>query len=222
VLEGRDAVIMSNEWSASFGTETEDGRTVNHQYSKGADFEEGFRRIVAQAVGPELAYFSLLRPCSELWVARRFANLSRYHLAFRSCNRAFVTDPALRLEDWCGVCDKCCFIDLMLSPFLAASELADIFGGREPLADPALAPRFRTLVGTSGRAKPFECVGEVDECRAALVMAAARPDRKGWPMLSALAGEVRATGSVPSPGDLLRPLGDDCIPDEYSLQDQLV
>ena len=110
-------------------------------------------------------------------MAREFAALTQYHGTFRSCNRAFHIDPAHRLDHWCGHCDKCCFIDLILAPFLPAADLAAIFGGAEPLADPALAERFRALLGTSVASKPFECVGEVGECRAAAVLAAARPDR---------------------------------------------
>ena len=107
-------------------------------------------------------------------MARKFAGLAQYHATFRSCNRAFHIDPALRLDHWCGRCDKCCFIDLILAPFLPADELRQIFGGQEPLADAvARWPRFRALLGTSAASKPFECVGEIGECRAAAVLAAA-------------------------------------------------
>jgi hypothetical protein len=112
------------------------GRAVNHQYSKSMEFEAGFRQVLAGALGGRLAYFSALRPFTELWVARKFAELAQYHATFRSCNRAFHIDPAARLDHWCGRCDKCCFIDLILAPVPAASDLRQIFGGAEPLADP--------------------------------------------------------------------------------------
>ena len=167
VGHGHDAVVMSNEWSASIGTRTVAGRSVNHQYSKSAAFEEAFAAVLDQSIGPLPAFFSLLRARSELWVAERFARLTRYHRVFRSCNRAFHLDPALRAERWCGRCDKCCFIDLVLAPFLPEAELSAIFDGAEPLADPRLADRFAALLGTAGD-KPFECVGDVEECRVAL------------------------------------------------------
>src|SRR5271170_2264548 len=47
VLEDRDAVVMSNEWSASIPTLQYQGRPVNHQYSKSADFEAAFRGVLA-------------------------------------------------------------------------------------------------------------------------------------------------------------------------------
>ena len=93
VLDGRDAVIMSNEWSASIPTMEVDGRPINHQYSKSAAFEAAFRAVLAGSLGTPLSYFSELRPFTELWVALRFAGLTQYHGTFRSCNRAFHLDP---------------------------------------------------------------------------------------------------------------------------------
>jgi UDP-N-acetyl-alpha-D-muramoyl-L-alanyl-L-glutamate epimerase len=221
LLDGRDAVVMSNEWSASAGTLTAAGRVVNHQYSKSMEFEAGFREVLADALGDRLTYFSALRPFTELWVARKFAGLTQYHATFRSCNRAFHIDPAARLDRWCGRCDKCCFIDLILAPFLPASELRQIFGGAEPLADPALAGRFQALLGTSPAGKPFECVGEVSECRAATVLAAGRPDRADAALLHTLAAQF----PPPDPATveaLLRPVGEHWIPDAYAADDLLV
>jgi hypothetical protein len=221
LLDGRDAVVMSNEWSASVATLQAGGRVINHQFSKSMEFEAGFRQVLAGALGGRLSYFSALRPFTELWVARKFAGLTQYHATFRSCNRAFHIDPALRLDRWCGRCDKCCFIDLILAPFLPAEDLRQIFGGAEPLADPALADRFRALLGTSAVSKPFECVGDVGECRAAAVLAARRPDRAGTALLQALAAEFRPPGR-PTIEALLRPVGGHWIPDAYAADDLLV
>ena len=230
-LNGRDAVVMSNEWSASIPTLEDHGRAINHQYSKSAAFEAAFRSVLAQAgaqlPGPGMPdYFSALRPFSELWVAQRFARLTQYHSTFRSCNRAFHIDPARRLDHWCGQCDKCCFIDLILAPFLAPADLDRIFSGQEPLADPdphgELAGRFRTLLGTSPASKPFECVGEVSECRAAATAAAARPDRAGGKLLQALAGELAGRPELTPAAGLLRPLSEHFIPDAYAADDLLV
>src|SRR5262249_14092269 len=154
-LDGRDAVVMSNEWSSSIATLEVDGRAINHQYSKSLAFESGLRAVLSGAVGDGLQYFSALRPFSELWIARRFATLTRYLDTFRSCNRAFHIDPTRRLDDWCGRCDKCCFIDLILAPFLDRATLAAIFRDREPLDQPDLADTFRTLTGLSAQTKPW-------------------------------------------------------------------
>jgi UDP-N-acetyl-alpha-D-muramoyl-L-alanyl-L-glutamate epimerase len=225
VLGGHDAVVMSNERSASAATVVVDGRPVNHQWSKSLAFEAAFRDQLARSLDGGPAYFSLLRACSELWVARRFADLPIYHAAFRSCNRAFTLDRDRRAAEWCGTCDKCCFIDLVLAPFLAADELSAVFGGREPLRDAALTDRFRALVGSGPDAKPFECVGDVDECRAAVQLAAARPDRAGTSVLRTLVTEVDAGGTdtggtgdaTAGAGALLRPAGPHHVPDGYRL-----
>ena len=221
LLNGRGTVVMSNEWSASVATLEDAGRPVNHQYSKSAAFEAGFRQVLAGTFGGQVTYFSALRPFTELWVARKFAALTQYHATFRSCNRAFAMDPGRRLPHWCGRCDKCCFIDLILAPFLPAAELRRIFGHAEPLDDPALADRFRALLGTAPVSKPFECVGDVTECRAAASLAAARPDRAGTPLLRALAAELPALDPSEAAG-LLRPVGEHAIPDSYATSDLLV
>jgi hypothetical protein len=223
VLHDRGAVVMSNEWSSSVGNLLVGDRMVNHQWSKSEAFEAGFRAVLAGSLGGAVDYFSRLRPYSELLIAERFARLDRYHRSFQSCNRGFHIDPAQRLDHWCGQCDKCCFIDLILSPFLDAATLRDVFGGREPLDDLALLPRFEDLVGTSGDTKPWECVGDVDECRAAVTLALARSDRADTPVLRALA--ARLGPDLPPPAaveSLLRPRGAHFVPDAYATDDLLV
>ena len=212
VLDGRDSVVMSNEWSASSGTVEVDGRSVNHQYSKSWGFEQQFRAVLEASV-TGMQWFSALRPYSELWVAERFAGLERYHLAFRSCNRAFTIDPARRLDHWCGRCDKCVFIDLVLAPYVTAERLREVFGGAEPLEDPTLAERFRGLLGDDLVNKPFECVGEVTECRAAVLLAVRRADRAGTTLLHELAAEIT---EVPDLDAFLRPMGPHAIPPEHA------
>jgi hypothetical protein len=216
VLEDRDAVVMSNEWSASIPTLEFDGRPVNHQFSKSEEFEAAFRGVLAdQGCLPE--YFSWLRDRTELWVGREFASLRPYHASFRSCNKAFYTERARRFAHWCGQCDKCAFIDLILAPFLPAGALRQIFTVTgEPLDDPALKPKFRSLLGAG--AKPFECVGEVTECRAAVLLAARRDDRAGTGLLQELAAEVAGWPDAPSEAEIaamLRPVGRNFIPDRY-------
>ena len=223
VLEDRDAVVMSNEWSASVPTLEFDGRPVNHQFSKSEEFEAAFRGVLAnqgsrQARNPDLPdYFSWLRDRTELWVGERFAALGPYHASFRSCNKAFYTERARRFAHWCGQCDKCAFIDLILAPFLPAEALRQIFAvSGEPLEDPALKPKFRSLLGAG--AKPFECVGEVTECRAAVLLAARREDRAGSGLLQELAAEVASWPDAPSEAEtaaMFRPVGRNFIPDRY-------
>lgn len=223
LLDGRDAVVMSNEWSASSGNAERNGRVVNHQWSKSLTFEDLFRAALAETIPAMVEYYSWLRPFSELWVADRFLPLERYHLSFRSCNRAFHIDPAHRLDHWCGQCDKCAFIDLILSPFLPRERLEAVFtAGPEPLANAELIGPFRALLGLSGDIKPFECVGDVDECRVAIVLAAEREDRRDSALVQQLAAETRPLipGDVaPFAQTLLRPLSEHRIPAAHAPAD---
>jgi len=190
---GRGSVAMSNERSASSATTKGEFGPVNHQWSKGLAFESGFRSLVQGRI-PGFEYFSWLRDRSELSIAEAFARLTDFHDVFRSCNRSFHQEPARRLETWCGTCDKCLFIDLALAPHLPAEDLRRIFDGREPLENPALDAQLEVLVGTGDAIRPFECVGDEAECRSALVLAAARPDRQANERLQRLAREI---GEVP-------------------------
>ncbi|HET9967197.1 MAG TPA: hypothetical protein VFQ68_03105 [Streptosporangiaceae bacterium] len=217
VLGDRDAVVMSNEWSASVPTLEYQGRPVNHQYSKSEEFEAAFREVLVASDGPLPEYFSWLRDRTELWVGEEFAKLGPYFASFRSCNKAFYAERARRFTYWCGQCDKCAFIDLILAPFLPAQVLRRIFAVTgEPLEDPAMAGKFRSLLGAG--AKPFECVGEVTECRAAVLLAARREDRAGHGLLAGLAAEVAGWPDAPSEAEteaMLRPVSRNFIPNGY-------
>jgi hypothetical protein len=216
-LEGRDAVIMSNEWSASSATLEVNGRAINHQWSKSEAFEGAFRRVIAEAMGEGLQYFSLLRPFTEVWIAEQFAGLDQYFGHFRSCNRAFTIDPARRYDHWCGECDKCAFIDLVLAPFVPKATLENVFRvkGIEPLANPELREQFRTLLALTPDAKPWECVGDVSESRVAARLAAVRADRLGDEQLAELAKEAETFDDPPAE-ELRRPLGTHFISERYA------
>jgi hypothetical protein len=163
--QGIDAVLMANERSASAGNFVWNGVEVNHQFSKSRRAERLLADAVAEIEGaPQI--FSILRPASELAIANVFARLEQYHSAFTSCNRVFQLDPEKRLGSWCCDCDKCRFVFLILAPFLPPAKLIEIFG-KDMLDDPDQYDGFALLTATGGD-KPFECVGEVEECLAAI------------------------------------------------------
>ncbi len=189
VLGQHDTVAMSNEASADQPTlVTDDGRAVNHQWSKSSAFEDAFAALVRTQVHPGMVYASFLRPASELSIARRFATLTAHHGSFNSCNRAFH----LRGEttEWCGHCPKCRFVFLVLAPFLDPEQLVAIFG-RDLLEDDAQVDGFAALAAIGGH-KPFECVGEEEESAAAIRCLASRPAWQDHAVVQALA---RHTGS---------------------------
>jgi UDP-N-acetyl-alpha-D-muramoyl-L-alanyl-L-glutamate epimerase len=89
VMSGCDAVVMSNEHSANIPNLQFNGVEINHQFSKSLEFEQDFAEYVEHFISPSISYFSLLRPLSEIEIARRFAKYPQYFGKFRSCNTAF-------------------------------------------------------------------------------------------------------------------------------------
>ncbi len=174
LLYGYDGIAFSNESSASVENFTRDGQPINHQWSKGWAFERAFAAIVRAEVASDLVYYSYLRPLSELAVAERFAALDRYHAHFSSCNRNFKILGPRPESRWCGECPKCHFVFLALAPFMTKPALLAIFG-RNFLDDPALTAAYDALLEW-GAHKPFECVGEGRESRAAMAALATRAD----------------------------------------------
>jgi hypothetical protein len=167
LLYGYRWVVFSNESSADEATLTdEQGRRINHQYSKSLDFETDLRATISREVSADIDYFSLLRPLKELAIAQRFSDLSAYHPVFSSCNRNFHLDGPRTSGRWCGACPKCRFTALALAPFMQPEELLAIMG-RDVLDEAGQEEGFRALCRL-GVEKPFECVGSVDESRSAM------------------------------------------------------
>ncbi len=166
ILYGYDSIAFANERSASAATLEYEGQQVNHQWSKGYVFEQLLGDWLHQHVAADLTYCSLLRPYSELAVTRAFAKLTPYFDVFSSCNRNFKLLGPKPADRWCGQCPKCHFVFLALAPFLAKPRLLSIFG-RNLLDDDNLAPGFDALLEYQDH-KPFECVGEGAEARAAM------------------------------------------------------
>ena len=161
ILHGKKSVIMSNEHSASTPNLMRGTLEINHQYSKSFAFEAALQKYIHTYISPDLEYFSLLRPLTEVAIAKRFAQHEQYHAIFRSCNTAFRQDATTRGTHWCCVCPKCRFVFLALAPFVAKEKLVEIFG-QNLLADMAQRDGFAELCGLQAF-KPFECVGEVEE-----------------------------------------------------------
>ncbi|MCU0988996.1 MAG: UDP-N-acetylmuramoyl-L-alanine--D-glutamate ligase [Xanthomonadales bacterium] len=214
ILYGCRYVVFSNERSADEATlHAGDGREINHQYSKSSAFESAFRAEVARRVSPSIEYFSVLRPFSELAVVQRFSALTAFHGVYSSCNRNFHLDGP-RLEGrWCRDCPKCRFAALSLALFLTPTEVSAILGG-DLLDEPGQEEGFRALCQL-GRDKPFECVGEAGESRAALVELAAREAWRDHVIVRRLAPEA-ARVEAPRLETLLQPSARHFIPDAIS------
>jgi UDP-N-acetyl-alpha-D-muramoyl-L-alanyl-L-glutamate epimerase len=190
VATGRGGVVMSNELSASAPNLRWNNLEVNHQWSKSLSAEILIAEALSERIGDQLAVASFLRDRSEIWVAQAFSELPHFHHVFRSCNRAFAQARERRLDTWCGECDKCLFINLMLAPFLSRSALGDIFH-HEPLSDERLNDQLRVLVGVGVVYKPFECVGDPEESAAALERVSQLDEWRDQSRLAELASESK-------------------------------
>ena len=189
LLHDADQVVFSNERSASYGSLIPGTGEVNHQWSKGWAFERGFSAHLRSHVAGDLDYFSLLRPFSELAVARQFARTDHYDAHFSSCNRNFHLLGERPAQRWCGACPKCHFVFLALAPFMSKPRLMGIFG-RNLLDEPDQAPGFDALLEYKDH-KPFECVGEGKESRAAMAALAANPSWSEDALVARFAREIR-------------------------------
>jgi hypothetical protein len=203
ILYGFHYVVFANERSADEATLiTDNGVAVNHQYSKSTAFEQAFGEVVHTCVSPNIDYFSILRPFSELEIVRRFCELTSFHAVYSSCNRNFHLHGSAIDGRWCGNCPKCRFAALSLAVFLAPEQVLNI-QGTDLLNDPAQAEGFRAICGL-GRDKPFECVGEAGESRAALAELGNRPAWRDHLVVQELLPELRGV-AVPALDELLRP-----------------
>lgn len=184
---GRGTVLVSNERSADAATREVDGWRVNHQYSKTSAFERLLDEALDEA-GATTRVVSLLRPLSELAIARGVAREQGLVAQVTSCNAAFAMDgPG---DGWCGRCDKCRFVQLALAPFMDRAQLV-VDLGFDALGDATQVAGFAAMLDPA--TKPFECVGTVDEVRLALDLLAARDDWRDAAAVRAL-GDAHAEG----------------------------
>ena len=210
ILYDKKYVVMSCERSANSGNMKQGELEVNHQYSKSLTFEQDFYQIT-QTITPDFRYFSLLRPLSEAHIAKLFSRLCpAYFNVFTSCNRAFRLDESKRLDRWCGDCDKCRFVFLILAPFMNRETLIRLVG-KNPLDDESQMNGWRELLGLAGH-KPFECVGEIAESRWALAQLANRTEWQNDAVVRQLAPAITGCEA----GLIFTPATAHLIPEELS------
>ncbi|HET7266803.1 MAG TPA: UDP-N-acetyl-alpha-D-muramoyl-L-alanyl-L-glutamate epimerase [Oleiagrimonas sp.] len=190
LLYGFDTITFANERSASAATLEYEGGQVNHQWSKSLDFERALGEYLHTHVATDLDYCSLLRPYSELAVTAAFARLGgEYSDVFSSCNRNFRIRGPKPSDHWCGQCPKCHFVFLALAPFLPKPKLLSIFGNNL-LDRESLASGFDALLEYKDH-KPFECVGEGAEARAAMATLGERAEWREDALVRRFNREIR-------------------------------
>lgn len=189
VLYDKNCIMMSCEKSASEGNFVYHGQEINHQWSKSAEFEAIFAHLTNRIL-PAFRYTSALRDLTEFQIAEQFAaTCAPYFDVFTSCNKAFRLDMGKRLDRWCGHCDKCRFVFLMLAPFMDKNKLISVVGCN-PLNDTTQKAGYAELLGLTGH-KPFECVGTANECRQALARLWKMPNWQDDVLVKAFKDEIK-------------------------------
>ncbi len=148
---------------------------VTHQWSKTWSAEQLLANYVHQYISPDIQIGSPLRQYSELKIAELFTKHTweKFGQSFSSCNVANYKQGAENTRlTWCGNCPKCANSYLLFAPFISPAELQTRFGC-DLFQKASLVEMFKGLLGVDGVIKPFECVGEVDELRAAYHLAQA-------------------------------------------------
>lgn len=221
VIGGYDEIVFANERSANVGNTVDgDGFEINHQWSKSFAFEEAFRRVVHESVTPDIDYYSALRELSEVSIARIFAHLERYHRVITSCNRAFRILKEKPGRKWCGECEKCRFVFLILSLDLPVSYLEHILGFNA-LKDLSAVPVYLSLLGMPGTRKPLECVGEDSEVQYVFQRLMRAEDTKDLPVVREIAAQLERDYplALADKGDgVLAPIGPSFVPPELAAE----
>ncbi len=161
VIYGIQNICASNEASAN----------ESAQYSDTYEFECDFKWYIDHFITPEVHYFSLLRPLSELQTAGLFSTLKEYHPIFCSCK------TGRKEERWCGHCRKCLLNCVLLSAYLDDAELESIFH-TNMLNDPAMQGIFDQLCGISEQGQALSA-GMREDVNAAAAMSIGRHIAEG-------------------------------------------
>ena len=177
-LIGNNWVIFSNERGASVPTMHHGNHEVNHQYSKSIEFEKLFKATLDSIFTGKIEYFSLLRPFSELWIAKTLAEKAiDAQACFSSCNRNFVFEGDNKLEEgkrWCGECSKCVYTAIITAPHISKEKFIAIFD-RNILNMKKNLQVAKDLCGI-GNSKPWECVGDFADTAACLMILSNQQD----------------------------------------------
>jgi UDP-N-acetyl-alpha-D-muramoyl-L-alanyl-L-glutamate epimerase len=191
LLHGKRDVIFANERSANTGNAEFEGIMINHQYSKSIEAERDLQNYLSSFVTQDARVFSVLRPMSELDIARRFAANGKYFGVFSSCNKNFKQGGVPSVTRWCGKCPKCAFVFAMLGAFIPRRKMVEMFG-EDMLLKPELLDMYKDLTGY-GSMKPFECVGEFEEVIAALALIEGRGEYDDSPIMQWFVADVMNT-----------------------------
>jgi len=168
LTHGYRAMVLAHEFSANRGNLVWPltGEEVNHQWGKSWHAESLIAHYIERELIPDFHWFSILQPLSDVLIFELLRDTGPRVLQTHSCN---VQKP------WCGRCAKCAYVALGYAAHLPEGVYESIFP-MDVLDLPENELFFRQMIGLAEHT-PFECIGEIDEARLALALAAARGRR---------------------------------------------
>lgn len=167
LAHGFESLIVAHEKSADTGNLVWDktGEEINHQWGKSLEAEKLLDDYVGRHLLPGTRYFSLLKSVQDAVI---FPALNDYLDAIPATHSCNETKP------WCRRCAKCVYVFLGYAAYLPRETVLATFGANLFDVEENLS-WFARLLGFEEHL-PFECVGQVEESRLAMVLAA----RGGW------------------------------------------
>ena len=214
LLYGHDGIVLSNERSSDYGNVEYLGMQVNHQWSKSNEAELLMRHYIEHFITTQNQYLNLLRPLSELHIAKLFSLQPQYFAHITSCNQNWLwqkLDEMPEQQRWCGECDKCAFVFAIMAAFLPMKTVVKMFG-KNVFDDATRTSQYRQLWGAVDF-KPFQCVGTPEETKAALYLATRQPDYAGTAIGKTFISEI-----LPSISDPEKLVNDVLTPDYTDVQ----
>lgn len=171
------SLIFANEKSADEPNIHNRDLDINHQWSKGSEFENLFVHYAKTYITKNVEYTSLLRDWDESAIISSFVEAGLHQLPFSSCNVNFIKGKHIS-GDWCGECAKCAYVYLWLATQLSEDELSKVFK-KNLFNQKNLLPTYKALCGIEAN-KPFECVGLTKESKEAFMYVLNQEKHKGF------------------------------------------
>ncbi len=158
--EGYQYIALGHEHSANVGNLVWDktGEEINHQWGKSFEAEQLLNHYIQTQLLGNFAYFSLLQPINDVLIFQLLSGDPQLIPFAHSCN---IEKP------WCKRCPKCAYVWLNYMAYLPFDLVNNIFDNVNLLDLPENQTAFQQMLGF-GEHTPFECIGQIEECRLAL------------------------------------------------------
>jgi hypothetical protein len=158
---GYHSVVACHEASANTGNLIweKTGKEVNHQWGKSVVAERLIDDYVRAELVEDSNFFSILMPIHDVAIFSLLRQDLDMVPAAHSCNMK---------KPWCMRCPKCSYVWLGYRAHLPDEDVLAIFP-HDLIELPENQKYFQDMVGL-GKHTPFECIGQIEESRLALIL----------------------------------------------------